>query len=153
MEKITHLFDTEEEWLEFKEDKIGASTIGAIAGLNKYQSAYSAWERYTNRTPKLEQDIIMAFGSLSEPVVMELFKKFIDPSIVYLRDRSKILLYQSVEYPWLIVSPDDICIFEGEEMLTEVKTTNAYVTPDEVPDYIKAQTQLQILISMNKKRY
>lgn len=143
-------FDTEKEWLEFKDGKIGASTIGAVAGLNKKQTPLEVWKRMTNRVPPLIQTEKMIFGVYGEDTVRKMFKHYY-PETVFLRDLDKILVYQSVEYPFLQSTPDDQVVFEGEEMNCEIKTTDFYWLPEEVPSYIIAQCHFQMYLSGHKK--
>lgn len=150
MKTITHHFDTEEKWLAFKENiTVSASTIGSITGLNKYTSPFDEWERKTGRSPKLETTLAMKIGSYGEELVMRIFKD--DYEIEYLRDRSKILLVQSKEYPFIAVSPDDIAVYEGEEMLAEIKTTKVFIDEEDIPKYYEAQVNFQMGITGYKK--
>ena len=149
MESKKLYFETEKEWLAFKEGKFGASVTGSASGLNKYSTAYDVWERYTNRVPKLESTEAMVWGIYGEDMMRKVFKTYHE--VEFLRDLNKILLYQSVEYPYIISTPDDHVIFEGEEMNCEIKTTNFYNTVDEVPEYIIAQCHHQMHLSHHKK--
>lgn len=151
MESKKVYFDTEEEWLKFKDEiTVSASVIGGITGLNKYSSPFIEWERKTDRVPKLISTIPMLMGSYFEEGVTKIFNK-IYPDTIFLRDRSNILMYQSVEYPFIAISPDDIAFHEGEEMLCEVKVTSNFFEVSEIPEYYKAQTQFQMGVSGYKK--
>ena len=60
---------TREDWLEERRKSIGGSEIGAILGLNKYQSPYSVWANKTKRTPDSEQNEAMRQGTELEDYV------------------------------------------------------------------------------------
>jgi len=141
----TFIFDTKEEWLEFKKGKLGASTSGTICGYNDYTSPLEQWERFTGRVPPITSTVIMRAGAAFEGGIMELFED--DNEVEFLRDRSKILLYQSVDYPFLISTPDDEAIYLGELHNVEIKYTAAFWEIEEIPSMYKAQVQKQMHLS------
>lgn len=138
------LFNNINEWLTYKEDKISASVVGAIIGVNKYESPFQLWEVYTKRAEKIKTKS-MQRGFYFEKGVKLIFQE--DNDIEFLRDDTKILVYEHDDYPYISVTPDEEVIFNGEEMLMEIKTTKMKFTPDTIPAYYYAQVQLQLGVS------
>lgn len=141
-------FKTEKEWLAYKAKRISASIIGSIAGLNKYTSPYQVWESITGRTESVTT-LPMLRGRYFEDGVKKIFQH--ENEITFLRNPDEILMYEHDDYDFIAVSPDDEAIYEGEEMLVEIKTTRVTFGVDEIPPYYHAQVQFQLGVSGYKK--
>lgn len=110
---------THEQWLEERKKTIGGSEIGAILGLNPWQSAYSLWAERTGRIPSFDGNLQSRLGSFLEEFVAKLFeetsgKKVATTEFIYRNDR----------YEGLHASPDRLLVDEDAGL--EIKTTSAY---------------------------
>lgn len=108
-----------EQWLEERKKSIGGSEIGAILGMNPWQSAYSLWAERTGRIPAFDGNIATKVGTFLEEFVAHLFeeesgKKVQRTNFIYRNDR----------YEGLHASPDRLLV--GEDAGLEIKTTSAY---------------------------
>ena len=69
-------FDTNEEWLEARKDKIGGSDAACIVGMNPYKSNEELFKEKTGA--KVPEDIsdksFVQYGHSAEPLLRELFK-------------------------------------------------------------------------------
>jgi putative phage-type endonuclease len=143
IDEATHLgtFDSgSAEWHELRNQGIGGSLVGTIAGLNKWESLYTAWCKYTG---KISSDIpdnpAMEWGRRLEAVVLD---KFVDehPELEVYRD---VGTWQNIERPYQIANPDAIAMDEhGNLAVIEIKTARF---PDDwdngVPLYYLTQVQ------------
>ena len=110
---------THEQWLEERKKTIGGSEIGAILGMNPWQSAYSLWAERTGRIPSFDGNMATKVGTFLEEFVARLFeeesgKKVQRTNFIYRNDR----------YEGLHASPDRLLV--GEDAGLEIKTTSAY---------------------------
>ena len=64
---------TREEWLEARKHSVGGSEIGAILGLNRFQTALTVWSNKTGRLPDAEDNEAMRQGRDLEAYVAERF--------------------------------------------------------------------------------
>mgnify|MGYP002682107583 CR=1 FL=1 len=135
-------FDTTEEWLSYREQRIGGSSIATLLGLNKYETPYKLWEQMTGKVPPFTGNASTERGQILEPAIVEwLSKKVgweIDP------DTNLTYVYQHNEHPFIIGSPDreawaivgtaDDGLHFKDKRIVEIKTTRMQVTRDTVPD-------------------
>jgi putative phage-type endonuclease len=128
------------EWHELRSQGIGGSLVGTIAGLNKWESAYTAWAKYTGKiSSEIPDNSAMEWGRRLEAVVLD---KFADdhPELEVFRD---VGTWQNIERPYQIANPDGIvCDQHGNLAVIEIKTARF---PDEwdngVPLYYLTQVQ------------
>ena len=128
------------EWHELRSQGIGGSLVGTIAGLNKWESAYTAWAKYTGKiSSEIPDNSAMEWGRRLEAVVLD---KFADdhPELEVFRD---VGTWQNIERPYQIANPDGIvCDEHGNLAVIEIKTARF---PDEwdngVPLYYLTQVQ------------
>jgi putative phage-type endonuclease len=62
---------TKEQWLKARQEGIGASDIGAIAGLSKWRSAISVYFEKTSKVEEKEESIRLELGKYLEPFVRD----------------------------------------------------------------------------------
>ena len=128
------------EWHELRSQGIGGSLVGTIAGLNKWESPYTAWAKYTGKiSSEIPDNSAMEWGRRLEAVVLD---KFADdhPELEVFRD---VGTWQNIERPYQIANPDGIvCDEHGNLAVIEIKTARF---PDEwdngVPLYYLTQVQ------------
>jgi putative phage-type endonuclease len=128
------------EWHELRNQGIGGSLVGTIAGLNKWESAYTAWAKYTAKiSSEIPDNSAMEWGRRLESVVLD---KFADdhPELEVFRD---VGTWQNIERPYQIANPDGIvCDEHGNLAVIEIKTARF---PDDwengVPLYYLTQVQ------------
>ena len=128
------------EWHALRNQGIGGSLVGTIAGLNKWESAYTAWAKHTG---KIEREIpdspAMEWGRRLESVVLDKFKDS-HPELEVL---DEVGTWQNKERTYQIANPDGIAMDEhGNLVVIEIKTARF---PDDwdkgVPPYYLTQVQ------------
>ena len=129
------------EWHEARENKIGGSMVGTIAGLNKWESPYTAWAKFTGKIPsEIPDNAAMEWGRRLEAVVAE---KFIDehPEMFVMTNAGT---WVNKERPYQLANPDGLIENQetGEVAVLEIKTARY---PDQwqdgVPLYYLTQVQ------------
>ncbi|MBR2800316.1 MAG: YqaJ viral recombinase family protein [Oscillospiraceae bacterium] len=108
-----------EEWLALRHQSIGGSEIGAILGLNPWQSAYSLWCERTGRTPAFEGNLQTRVGTALEDTVARLFAETSGLEV----QRTN-FLYTNTDFPHLHALPDRLV--RGRRTGLEIKTTSAF---------------------------
>lgn len=108
-----------EQWLDERKKSIGGSEIGAILGMNPWQSAYSLWAERTGRIPGFDGNLQTKLGSFLEEFVAKLFEEESGKKV----QRTN-YIYRNDKYPGLHASPDRLLV--GEDAGLEIKTTSAY---------------------------
>lgn len=128
---------------------IGASEIGSVLGLNKWQSAYDLWEIKTGRRKDDESNIYMEMGTAMEPIVADQFSKRRPEFILHeaMTKTGEQRVFQHPKHPFitctpdrLILNPSDLNQFVG---LVECKTTVANMDAESIPLSYYAQVQYQ----------
>ena len=118
------------EWLEERSKSIGGSEIGAVLGLNPFQSAYALWLERTGKAPAFEGNLATDVGTALEAFVAERFAKVTGFGA---RVMNSYFLYRNDKYPHLHASPDRLihetvgtksAVFAG----LECKTTSEWNT-------------------------
>lgn len=144
---------------------IGASQAAAALGFSKFQTPYDVWEDKTGRRLDLRQTQPMEWGTALESVIARRFgvrHGHFPPRDDRYAPIGKVLptpgVLQSIEYPWLLASPDRVLdLFDSPGRLEplEIKTQNAFgradwqITdeqPNGVPLFYEAQNQAQQLV-------
>jgi putative phage-type endonuclease len=128
------------EWHELRSQGIGGSLVGTIAGLNKWESAYTAWAKHTGKIDsQIPDSPAMEWGRRLEAVVLG---KLIDehPELEVIPE---VGTWQNLERPYQIANPDAIATDEhGNLIVIEIKTARF---PDDwsegVPLYYLTQVQ------------
>ena len=127
------------EWHDARRDKIGGSMVGTIAGLNKWESPYTAWAKFTGKiSDEIPDSPAMEWGRRLESVVLEKFKDE-HPEMYVLGDCGT---WVNKERPYQLANPDALIEVDGEVHVLEIKTAKY---PDDwadgVPLYYLTQVQ------------
>lgn len=146
-------FDSSQpEWHELRKGKVGGSLVGTIAGLNKWESPYTAWAKFSGMIPdEVPDSAPMEWGRRLESVVLD---KFADEN-PELEVQRNVGTWQSIEYPYQIANVDGLCVeADGSLSVIEIKTAKY---PDDwadgVPDYYLTQVQWYLNILGLTKAY
>lgn len=142
IEEATHLGtfpSNSPEWHRLRAQGIGGSLVGTIAGLNKWESPYTAWAKYSGLIPdEVKDSPAMEWGRRLESVVLD---KFADehPELEVIRE---VGTWQNIERPYQIANPDAIARDEhGNLSVIEIKTAKYPDEWDTVPLYYLTQVQ------------
>lgn len=108
-----------EQWLEERKKSIGGSEIGAILGMNPWQSAYSLWAERTGRIPSFDGNMATKVGTFLEEFVAKLFEEESGKKV----QRTN-YIYRNDKYEGLHASPDRLLVSEDAGL--EIKTTSSY---------------------------
>lgn len=107
-----------EDWLNERRKSIGGSEIGAIMGLNKYQSAVSVWANKSGIVPDAEPNEAMIQGTDLEAYVAERFTR-----LTGIRARHCNCIIRNTDFPHIHANVDRLII--GEAAGLECKTASA----------------------------
>lgn len=118
-----------EDWLKARQEGIGASDIGAIAGLNKYRSPISVYFEKVSPVEVKEPSIRLELGTYLEPFVrdkaMEMLEKRLGRPVKIIRQNA---IFGNTDLPgWARTSIDYKIIDPDNPMgdgLLEVKTAD-----------------------------
>lgn len=129
-------FDSSQpEWHELRKGRIGGSMVGTIAGLNKWESAVTAFYKFTNQIPDHVPDTeAMEWGRRLEGAVIDKFEDS-HPEMNVLRN---VGTWISKENDWQLANPDALLDRDGELGVLEIKTA-AYKD-----DWIDEQGELRV---------
>jgi putative phage-type endonuclease len=136
---------------------IGASEIGAVAGLNPFASPWDIWLRKTGQAPDVEPSEPMEWGNRLEPAIRQ---KYCDDTrtIVHVPPTSLF----SKEREWARATPDGIVVnetFHGNpgawpkqawSHLLQCKNVGDWVArswSDSPPAYVQLQTQWEMYVT------
>ena len=127
------------EWHDLRKGKIGGSMVGTIAGLNKWESPYTAWAKFTGKISDIIPDNpAMEWGRRLEDVVIDKFQDN-HPDMFILRDCGT---WVNKQRPYQLANPDGLIEVNGEVAVLEIKTARY---PDDwadgVPLYYLTQVQ------------
>jgi putative phage-type endonuclease len=139
-----------EEWLEERKKTIGGSEIGAILGMNPWQSAYSLWAERTGRIPAFDGNLQTKMGTFLEEFVARLFEESSGKKV----QRTN-YIYRNDDYPILHASPDRLLV--GEDAGLEIKTTSAYNSGkfkgEDFPGQYYAQAVQYMMVTQRRQWY
>jgi putative phage-type endonuclease len=134
-------FDSSQpEWHELRAGKVGGSLVGTIAGLNKWESAYTAWAKFSGLIPdQIPDSAPMEWGRRLESVVLDKFEDD-HQELTIMRD---VGTWQSLERAYQIANVDGLAVEpDGSLSVIEIKTAKY---PDDwaqgVPAYYLTQVQ------------
>ncbi len=143
---------TKEEWLKWRTKGIGGSDVSIIAGINKFKSVFQLWLEKTGQIiPQEAESDYTHFGNVLEPVVKQEFMR-----VTELKIRSKKVILQSEEYPFMLADLDGVIYESGEMCIFEAKTASAYkqdVWEEGVPMEYVLQVQHYMAVTGAKKTY
>lgn len=135
------------EQLERRRSGVGASDIGAIAGLSHYATAWDIWCAKTlGPTPETDE---MALGSLLEPALAALYARR-HPDVELAESRT----IAHPQHPWALATPDRLVLADGQvQRLLEIKTAGPTTRAewgtedDAIPEGYLAQCQWQLFVT------
>lgn len=110
---------TRQAWLEERRKTIGGSEIGAILGLNSFQSAYDLWLEKTGQREAFEGNQATEVGTELEDLVARIFCRRSGLAV-----KRTNYIYRNDRYPALHASPDRLVV--GRDAGLECKTTSAF---------------------------
>lgn len=115
---LENVSENRDAFIALRQDRIGASDIGTILGLNKYQTPLDLWMQKTGRKDPIEDNDRLWYGREHEPIVAKLFGRKFGADVAHVNK-----VYQHPTIPYLIVSPDYVARMpNGEHRLLECKT-------------------------------
>lgn len=137
-----------EEWLQLRKQRLGATDVSAVLGLNPYRTAYEVWLDKTDRMEPWEGNDATRLGHIIEPVLLDEAERRWGT----LR-RNVFCPHESLP----IAATLDGWLPDTAEVV-EIKTaglTNAFAElghwgdagTDEVPEWYLLQVQVQMLVS------
>ena len=144
--KIVDLEQRSKEWKEFRKNKIGASMVGAIMGVDPHRTPLQLWEDIIFDR-EVQVNAAMQRGIDGEEVALN-----------WLNDNSDIHFHpavlQSIQYPWMIASLDALRHRVGGEQdlqIVEIKFPNKQVhqmaKEGKVPHRYFPQVQMQMYVA------
>lgn len=119
--KPTHRFETRDEWLAFRQGKIGASDIPIILGLSKFKDPFELWLEKTGQGDASAGNIVAArCGHALEGTIAAMYAEHTGRVVSDLGDYAVV---QHKETPWLFCTPDRTAIDKAMgTMVVELKT-------------------------------
>ena len=126
-----------DEWLLLRSEPgvVTGTLAGTIAGLNPWESAFTAWAKATGKIPnEMRKSRPMRLGQLLEAPIVQLWS---EENPAY-KIETDIGTYAHTDYEWARANPDGLLTYpDGSLGILEIKT--ARVPFDEVPPHYKAQ--------------
>src|SRR5690606_13419559 len=130
-----------EEWLKVRSGGIGGSEIGAIAGVNPWDTPLSVYLRKVGELPEKEETEAMYWGTVLEEVVAQEYARRHPEA----RVRRINAVLQHPDVPYFLANVDrEIRIKGAPPMILECKTASAWMGGrwrDDVPDHVMCQVQ------------
>lgn len=125
-------FDSIPEWLEFRDNLIGASEVAAALGLSRYESKYGLWSRKVGISPPTAENRPMRRGNALEDFVASEWAlenptvKIINPA-----PPGKKTIFVAPHSPRMGVTPDRFIVasegpYAGKVGTLQIKTSNSY---------------------------
>jgi len=125
------LFQTTEEWLSFKEGRIGGTAISSVLKLNQYESPLQLYYKMKGQEPEVEVNDSMRQGIFLEEGVLNFFMDDYPTSKLLYDKKDGIPVFVHPKNDKLISSPDGIVEmngFNGQGVyVDEVKTTRKVI--------------------------
>lgn len=124
-----------DEWHDARKNSVGGSEVGAILGVNPYESAFSAWARKTGKIPPVDSSLAMMIGTAVEPAIFSIAQYELHPAKLY---RSG--TWESVSEPWKHANVDGLIEYpDGSLAILEIKHTATFA--DTLPATWEAQVK------------
>ena len=132
------------EWIEARQNGIGASEAAAAAGMSKWESRYSLWARKCGLVPPPETSLAMEIGTLTEPLNAARYAEAVGMPV-----RRVNRLMRSKSRPFALASLDRR---RADGRLVELKWSEraeGYGEPgtDEVPESVACQVTHQMFVA------
>lgn len=145
------------QWLQARQQGLGASDAAAAVGLNPYQSPLELWMQKTGRQPldfnaaseeafdASLDDSPLHWGTVLEPIVAEHYARKTGAKV-----RRVNAILQHAEHPFMLANLDRQVIGDDQVQILECKTTGQYgakLWKDGVPEYVQLQVQHQLAVT------
>lgn len=132
------------EWIEARQDGIGASEAAASVGLSRWESRYSLWARKCRLVPPPATTLAMEIGTLTEPLNAA---RYAEATGMQLRRVNRLMRSRAV--PFALASLDRR---RSDGRLVELKWSEraeGYGDPgtDEVPEAVACQVTHQMFVA------
>jgi putative phage-type endonuclease len=153
---------SEKEWLDYRQNGLGASETAAILGVDPYKAAIQVFNEKVYGKIQYEETIPAFMGKYLEDCVAELWQ-FWDGNQEGMMENYKLkktvrkcrrvnAFVHNPEYPWLFASPDRIINKNGaqEEAILEIKTISGFAAnmwENGIPPMYIIQLQTYLLIT------
>ena len=125
------------EWLAARRRGIGGSDVAAILCVSPWTSTYSLWlDKTADEPPVNIETPAMAFGTLMEPVVADLFAEATGLNIV--EDTN---LYAHPEHDFMLANLDRVVLDDDGNPVAVLEIKTSKFAWDEVPAYYVSQIQ------------
>ncbi|GAB6070858.1 YqaJ viral recombinase family protein [Thiomicrorhabdus hydrogeniphila] len=141
-----------EQWLQARQQGIGASDAATAVGLNPYKSQLELWMEKTGRIipdqPSETEDSPLLWGTVLEPIVAEHYAKRTNRKV-----RRVNAILQHAEYPWMLANLDREIVGDDEVQVLECKTAGIFGSKlwrNGVPEYVQLQVQHQLAVTGQK---
>lgn len=138
-----------EAWLELRKGGIGSSDVGAILGLNPYQTPYQLWRQKKGLDAPTQENMAMRLGHYLEDAVATCYHDATGREII--KASAGDWLIVSDKYPHLRVSPDRTAWWSPDapkkhenKGIVECKTTQMQIDGDSLPQHWFCQLQYQL---------
>ncbi len=141
-------FANRNEWLEARQDGIGASEVATIVGLNPWESPYQLWRRKLGIDPPKEENFAMRAGHYLEDAVAKFWHDETGHEII--KASVEDFMFIDTEKPFLRVSPDRTYWLSGmtrnddNKGILECKTTQKSIDADDLPKHWFCQVQMNL---------
>lgn len=137
-----------EDWLN-QRTGIGASEVGTIMGVNKWDTKYQLWRRKRGLDGPKEVNSLMLIGSLCEDAVSKYFE--IETGRRVIKASAGDIIYVHPQKDFLRVTPDRLYWIdehgrkcEDNKAILECKTSQLDISPDDIPPAYFCQVQYQM---------
>lgn len=106
------------EWLKARRIGVGASEAAKVMGLSEWETPLGVWRSKRSTADPVDRPPSEAarWGHLLEPVIADVYAEDYGVQLEHVG------LLQSVEWPWMLATPDRAVI--GERRLIEIKSTD-----------------------------
>jgi len=138
-----------QEWLSHRNTGIGASEIGTLMGVNKWETPYQLWRRKRGMDAPKETSSLMLIGTLCEDAVARYFE--IETGKRVIKSSAADILYVHPDKEHLRVTPDRLYWIDSEgkrradnKGILECKTSQLDIDPDSIPPQYFCQVQYQM---------
>lgn len=126
-----------QEWLDYRRDRISATDLGVILGLNPYRSEATLAREKLGEIPSQPSSLIMRIGTALEDTIAAEYSERTGDRLQRFRS-----LVQHPTIPWAIASPDRRVI--GRRKVVELKWTNSRRYDNGLPDDTETQARWQL---------
>ena len=129
---------------------IGGSDVGAILGLNPWESAFTRWAKKTGKiSDQVVDNTAMRLGREFEPAILKMFSEN-HPELEVFGDCGS---WKSLERPWATANPDGMFRdADGNWGVVEVKTSRSS-WDNGVPPHYRAQVLHYLYVMGLRKAY